>query len=98
MDYTNQIILFGSLLVLVSIVASVLSSRLGAPLLLVFLFLGMLAGEDGPGGFQFDNFHVAQFVGSIALAIIILDGGLRTAEPPFASPCGRLFHLRPSAS
>jgi potassium/hydrogen antiporter len=83
LDYSNQIVLFGSLLVLVSIVASVLSSRFGAPLLLVFLVLGMLAGEDGPGGIQFSDIHLAQFVGSIALAIIIFDGGLRTRKEVF---------------
>lgn len=83
MDHMNQIILLGSLLALVSIVASAVSSRLGAPLLLVFLVLGMLAGEDGPGGIVFNDFETAQLVGSIALAIIIFDGGLRTRKEVF---------------
>ena len=83
MEYSNEIVFFGSLLALVAIVASVLSSRFGAPLLLVFLVLGMLAGEDGPGGVQFGDTHVAQFVGSVALAIIIFDGGLRTRKEVF---------------
>lgn len=81
--YMNEIILFGSLLVLLAILASALSARFGAPLLLVFLVLGMLAGEDGPGGIPFDDVHTAQFVGSIALAIIIFDGGLRTRAEVF---------------
>ena len=68
---------------LVSIVASAVSSRLGAPLLLVFLVLGMLAGEDGPGGLYFDDIYTSQLVGSIALAIIIFDGGLRTRKEVF---------------
>jgi cell volume regulation protein A len=72
------IIFFGSLLVCASIVASAASARVGAPLLLVFLVVGMLVGEDGPGGVRFDDVQLAQFVGSIALAIIIYDGGLRT--------------------
>jgi cell volume regulation protein A len=76
-------VLFASLLVVVSIVASAVSSRLGAPLLLVFLLLGMLAGEDGVGGIQFDDVHTAQLVGSIGLAIIIFDGGLRTRKEVF---------------
>ena len=84
MDYMNKIILLGSLLALVSIVASAVSSRLGAPLLLVFLVLGMLAGEDGPGGIPFNDFNTAQLVGSIALAIIIFDGGLRTRKEVFS--------------
>jgi cell volume regulation protein A len=75
-DY--QIILFGALLVCASIVATAVSARFGVPLLLVFLVVGMLVGEDGPGGVHFDDLGMAQFVGSIALAIIIFDGGLRT--------------------
>jgi cell volume regulation protein A len=79
----NQIILLGSLLALLSIVASAVSQRLGAPLLFVFVVLGMLAGEDGPGGIQFNDFYTAQLVGSVALAIIIFDGGLRTRKDVF---------------
>jgi potassium/hydrogen antiporter len=83
LSYSNELIFFGALLVLVSIVASAISTRLGAPLLLIFLVLGMLAGEDGPGGFRFDDIYTAQLVGSIALAIIIFDGGLRTRREVF---------------
>jgi len=83
LEYSDQIILFASLLVVVSIVASAVSARLGAPLLLVFLLLGMLAGEDGPGGFYFDDVHTSLLVGTIALAIIIFDGGLRTRKEVF---------------
>jgi cell volume regulation protein A len=52
--------------------------RFGAPLLLVFLLVGMLAGEGGLGGIKFDDVGVAYTVGSIALALILFDGGLRT--------------------
>jgi cell volume regulation protein A len=83
LEYLNHVILFGSLLVLLSIVASAASARVGAPLLLMFLLLGMLAGEDGPGGLRFNDVHVAYLVGSIALAIIIFDGGLRTRKEVF---------------
>ena len=83
MAHSDELVLFASLLVVVSIVASAVSARLGAPLLLVFLVLGMLAGEDGPGGLKFDDIHTAQLVGSIALAIIIFDGGLRTRKEVF---------------
>jgi cell volume regulation protein A len=76
--HAYEIILFGSLLLCASIVASAASARVGAPLLLVFLVVGMLVGEDGPGKVRFDDVGLAQFVGSIALAIIIYDGGLRT--------------------
>ncbi|MDZ4380640.1 MAG: potassium/proton antiporter [Parvibaculum sp.] len=78
MDFANQIILVSAGLITFSIFAGVLSSRIGAPLLLVFLAFGMLAGEDGPGGIVFDDFSVAYLVGSFALALILFDGGLRT--------------------
>ncbi|MEQ9487598.1 MAG: potassium/proton antiporter [Alphaproteobacteria bacterium] len=78
MDLTNELIILGAGLILVSILAGILSNRFGAPLLLVFLVLGMLAGEDGPGGIDFDDFEATYLVGSIALAIILFDGGLRT--------------------
>ena len=83
MDYWNLAILVGALLLLVSIVASALSARLGMPLLLVFLVLGMLAGEDGPGGIRYDEFHASYIVGTLALAVIIFDGGLRTRKETF---------------
>ena len=51
---------------------------LGAPLLVVFLLVGMIAGEAGPGGLKFDDVRTTYLVGSIALALILFDGGLRT--------------------
>lgn len=83
MDFTTQLILLGAVFLLASIVASAAVSRVGAPLLLVFLLIGMLAGEDGPGGIRFDNVQVAHIVGTIALAIILFDGGLRTRAETF---------------
>jgi cell volume regulation protein A len=79
----NTAIFVGALLLLVSIVASDISSRMGAPLLLVFLALGMLAGEDGPGGIQFDDFETSYVIGTLALAVIIFDGGMRTRRETF---------------
>lgn len=64
-------LLMGSLL-LVSILAAVVSNRLGAPLLLTFLVVGMLAGEEGVLGIEFDNPALAFFIGSLALVIILL--------------------------
>ena len=86
MEASHHLILLGSALVLLSIFAGVFSARFGAPLLLVFLGLGMLAGEEGPGGIRFRDFHAAYLIGSIALAIILFDGGLRT--DPNASGAG----------
>jgi potassium/hydrogen antiporter len=82
MAVSDQLILFGGALLLLSILASVVSSRVGAPLLLVFLVIGMLLGEDGPGGIHFDDFDNAYLIASLALAIILFDGGFRT---PFAA-------------
>jgi cell volume regulation protein A len=83
MELWNTAIFVGALLLVVSIVASDISSRLGAPLLLVFIALGMLAGEDGPGGIRFDDFELSYVIGTLALAIIIFDGGLRTQRHTF---------------
>ena len=78
-------ILLGALLVLAGIMSSLVATRFGAPLLLVFLIVGMLAGEAGPGGIKFDDVRVAYVVGSIALALILFDGGLRTRLTTFRS-------------
>ncbi len=83
LELTNQIILIGGLLFVASILASVISSRIGAPLLLVFLVIGMLVGEEGPGGVAFDDFQAAHLIGSLALAVILFDGGLRTRVASF---------------
>ncbi len=83
MELTNQLILIGAVFLLGSIVASAVSSRLGAPLLLVFLLIGMLAGEDGPGGIRFHDVQLAHLIGSLALAVILFDGGLRTPRSSF---------------
>jgi potassium/hydrogen antiporter len=67
-----------SILLLLSIVAWKVSSRLGIPALLLFLVIGMLAGSDGPGGIYFDDALAAQSVGIVALAFILFAGGLET--------------------
>ncbi len=78
LDAISIAILLGSLLILGGILSSLIALRFGAPLLLVFLVLGMLAGEGGPGGIRFDDVRTTYTVGSIALALILFDGGLRT--------------------
>ncbi len=83
LDSVSLVILLGSMLVLAGILSSLIALRFGAPLLLVFLLVGMLAGENGPGGIKFDDVGVAYTVGSIALALILFDGGLRTRFATF---------------
>ncbi|MEX0758188.1 MAG: cation:proton antiporter, partial [Tistlia sp.] len=76
--FVNAILLIGAAMVLLGIFSSLVATRFGAPLLLVFLVLGMLAGEDGPGGIVFYDYQTTYLVGSLALAVILFDGGLRT--------------------
>lgn len=74
----DQLILLAAILILVGIVSSKLSARLGLPVLVLFLVIGMLAGESGIGGIAFDNPVGAHTLGTLALAIILFDGGLQT--------------------
>lgn len=74
----DEWLLVSSLLLLLSILAWKVSSRLGIPALLLFLGIGMLAGSDGPGGIYFDDALVAQSVGVVALAFILFAAGLET--------------------
>ena len=75
--------LIGALMLVFSIVLSPLSSRVGMPVLLVFLVVGMLMGEDGPGGIEFDNVELAFLIANLALGVILLDGGMRTRVDTF---------------
>lgn len=79
----NTVLLLGAVLVIAGILSSLIATRFGAPMLLVFLGLGMLAGEDGPGGIQFSDYELTYLAGSLALAIILFDGGLRTRLASF---------------
>lgn len=83
MNTLNIIYLVASLLIFASIMTSTLSARLGVPLLLFFLGVGMLAGEEGVLGIKFAEYSLANFIGQAALACILLDGGLRTSLKSF---------------
>ena len=83
LDTISLTILFAAILVLAGILSSLLALRFGAPLLLVFLLVGMLAGEAGPGGITFDDVRTTYMVGAVALALILFDGGLRTRLATF---------------
>lgn len=85
LDNINILILLGALLAMAGILSSLVALRFGAPLLLIFIIVGMLAGEAGPGGIPFNDVKLAFTVGSIALALILFDGGLRTRLATFRS-------------
>ena len=95
LDSINIAILLGAILVLAGIMSSLVALRFGAPLLLAFLVVGMLAGESGLG-IKFDDVWSAYIVGSVALGLILFDGGLRTRLATFRSvlaPAGLLATL-----
>lgn len=74
----ERVLLIAAVLLLVSVLASKASGRLGVPALVIFIGIGMLAGSDGIGGIYFDDAFLAQFVGVMALAFILFAGGLDT--------------------
>ncbi len=74
----ENILLLGSLMLFLSIIASKTSFKLGIPTLILFLVVGMLAGSDGPGGIFFNDFKIAQLLGVVALNFILFSGGLET--------------------
>ena len=75
---TENILLIGSILLFVSLLAGKTSYKLGVPVLIFFLAIGMLAGSEGIGGVYFNNPKTAQFIGIVALNFILFSGGLDT--------------------
>ena len=74
----ENILLIGSFLLFVSVIAGKTSFRFGIPTLILFLIIGMLAGSDGIGGIYFNNPIVAKFIGIVSLNFILFSGGLDT--------------------
>ena len=92
-EATASILLAVGLLILLAGAASPLSRRLGIPVLLLSLLLGMLAGSEGLGGIPFDDYSLAYRLGTVALVLILFDGGLNTSPAVLrraARPAGLL--------
>ena len=92
----DRLILLAAVLLLAGIVSSKFSARMGLPVLVLFLGIGMLAGEDGIGGIEFDNVNIAHAIGTLSLAVILYDGGLQTRSVALVSRNGSLIAPRGS--
>jgi len=75
---TDYIILSVAILLLLAVISSKVSDKLGIPTLLIFLFIGMLAGSEGIGRINFDNPRLAQSLGVLSLIFILFAGGFET--------------------
>src|SRR5579872_2138011 len=77
MDTAHRWLFLAAAILLASILVGRLSARIGAPLLLAFLGLGLFAGQSGVLGIHFNDLGTGYLIGSAALAVILLDGGMR---------------------
>src|SRR5690606_688158 len=84
----DRILLIGSILLLLGIASSKFSARVGLPVLVLFLAIGMLAGDQAIGGIAFENYTLAHGIGTVALALILFDGGLRTSMASIRAAAG----------
>jgi potassium/hydrogen antiporter len=72
----SNVLLVGTAVLVAGVAAARFADRLGAPALLLFLGMGILIGEDGPGGVHFDDAHLTEQVALVCLAVILFEGGL----------------------
>ena len=89
----DRLLLVAAVLVIFGILSSKFSARIGIPVLVLFVGVGLLAGSDGLGGIPFENWEVAHGIATVALAIILFDGGLRTSVSSFRMALGPALSL-----
>lgn len=89
MSIIETVLLGAAILLIISVIASKVSTILSVPTLVVFLFIGMLAGSEGIGGIYFDDPFVAQSIGVVALIFILFSGGLDTPVAETRKVMGR---------
>src|SRR5882672_7064631 len=94
--HTPEPLIIAIAVLLVGSIAASFVDRLGAPTLLLFLGLGMLLGEDGPGGIHFDDATLVRDAGSVALALILLEGGVRGGAALVLRPALRIHEAKTS--
>ena len=73
---TNEILLIASILLISAILFNKIGGKFGVPSLILFIFVGILAGSDGIGGIYFEDYHLSQFIGIVAISYILFMGGL----------------------
>ncbi|MBE7708989.1 MAG: potassium/proton antiporter [Cyanobacteria bacterium SIG32] len=73
---TNEILLIASVLLISAIIFNKVGGRFGVPSLILFILVGILAGSDGIGGIYFEDYHLSQFIGIVAISYILFMGGL----------------------
>ncbi|HEX2976663.1 MAG TPA: potassium/proton antiporter [Bacteroidales bacterium] len=76
----QNILLVGSILLMISILAGKTSFRFGVPVILLFVIVGILAGSEGIGGINFSDPEIARMIGTVALNFILFSGGLETRK------------------
>ena len=91
---TQNILLLGSILLFISIMIGKTGIKLGIPVLLLFLIVGMGFGRDG-FGIEFENPVTAQFIGVISLSIILFSGGMDTNITEIKPVIGQGITLQP---
>lgn len=89
MAHDAQLILAVGAVLAAGVAAAGLAARLRVPALVLFAGLGMLVGGDGLGWVDFDNYRLARLIGTIALALILFEGGLAAAGASYGQSCVR---------